>query len=193
MSHHLAPGFNNLPVVKGVRLSEPSVPFSMYLNFDKATVGIFILLFFLRPRNFSIGEGRVVAKTLAALIALMFPLAAIFNYAHLDLKFPSITWIWLLNNLLFVCLSEEALYRGFVQDGLSKFKIFPVWLPVVVGAAGFGLHHFKAGPVYMFLALVAGLFYGYAYFKTRRLEASILVHFAFNCVHFFFFSYPALA
>ncbi len=42
------------------------------------------------------------------------------------------------------------------------------------------------------LATIAGLFYGYAYWKTNRLEASILVHFGLNLIHFVAFSYPAL-
>jgi uncharacterized protein len=196
MSHHFAPGFNNLAVVRGVRLSESSIPFSLYLNFDKAVVGIFLLLFYLRPMNltgFRANHLRIAGVVLGALILSMIPLSWIFNYARFDVKFPAITWIWLLNNLLFVCMSEEALYRGFVQGGLMKFKILPAWLPLVVGAVGFGLHHFKGGPAYMLFATIAGLFYGYAFYKTRRLESSILVHFSFNCVHFFFFSYPALA
>ena len=36
----------------------------------------------------------------------------------------------------------------------------------------------------------AGLFYGYTYQKTKRIEASMLVHFCLNMVHFLMFTYP---
>jgi membrane protease YdiL (CAAX protease family) len=46
--------------------------------------------------------------------------------------------------------------------------------------------------LYVVLSTVAGLFYGYAFWKTDRIQSSILVHFSVNLVHFLFFSYPAL-
>jgi membrane protease YdiL (CAAX protease family) len=45
---------------------------------------------------------------------------------------------------------------------------------------------------YVALSTIAGLFYGFAYWKTKRIEASMLVHFGTNAIHFFAFSYPAL-
>ena len=47
--------------------------------------------------------------------------------------------------------------------------------------------------MYVALAAVAGAGYGWAYLRTQRIEASILTHFALNAVHFFGFTYPALA
>ena len=38
-----------------------------------------------------------------------------------------------------------------------------------------------------------GLGYGWVYLRTERIEASILTHFLLNCIHFVFFTYPALA
>jgi hypothetical protein len=46
--------------------------------------------------------------------------------------------------------------------------------------------------MYVALATIAGLGYGWIYQRTGRIEASILTHFALNAVHFFAFSYPAL-
>jgi membrane protease YdiL (CAAX protease family) len=43
------------------------------------------------------------------------------------------------------------------------------------------------------LATIAGLFYGAAYLRTRRIEGAILTHFALNAAHFLAFTYPALA
>ena len=42
----------------------------------------------------------------------------------------------------------------------------------------------------MALAAVAGLLYGLVYNRFRSLEASIILHFSVNLVHFLFFTYP---
>lgn len=195
MVMHVVPGFNNYAFFKGVQVSENSTPFSLYLNFDKTSVGLFVLLFYLRPKTLD-GLRAANLKTagiaLGALILVMIPLVGILGYAKLDVKFPAVTWIWMLNQIVFVVVSEEAFHRGFIQHGLAKFKRLPFWAPVLVGAISFGFNHWRGGPVYMGLAFVAGLFYGWTYLKTRRLESAMLVHFAFNCVHFFFFTYPTL-
>ena len=51
MSNHLVPGFNNLSIFKKIQFSTDSVPFSMYLNFDKICVGLFIYLVFMLKIN----------------------------------------------------------------------------------------------------------------------------------------------
>ncbi|MCI5120133.1 MAG: CPBP family intramembrane metalloprotease [Candidatus Electrothrix sp. AUS4] len=53
--------------------------------------------------------------------------------------------------------------------------------------------HYAGGVTYIVLATVAGLGYGWTYLRTEQLEASILTHFLLNCIHFVFFTYPALA
>ena len=35
-------------------------------------------------------------------------------------KWPDQAWLWVLNNLLLVTLVEEALFRGYIQGGLSR-------------------------------------------------------------------------
>ena len=51
LSNHLLPGFNNLIVFDKIQFSSDSTPFTMYLNFDKTLVGIFIYLFILKNRD----------------------------------------------------------------------------------------------------------------------------------------------
>lgn len=198
MSNHLAPGFLNLLVYDKVRFSDDSVPFTMYLNFDKTLVGLTIYLFFLKAQQATIyrrSDFLVTFHTLALLVVLLMPLSIFSDYARFDLKFPANGWIWILNNLFFVCLAEEALFRGIIQGGLQK--VLPkarIWSAVSIGVAAlaFGAAHYRGGFAYVGLATIAGLFYGYAYWKTNRLEASILVHFGLNLIHFVAFSYPAL-
>ena len=62
----------------------------------------------------------------------------------------------------------------------------------IIASILFGLAHLPGGWVYACFAAVAGLFYGYAYLKTQNIEASIIVHFAVNAIHFLAFTYPSL-
>ena len=57
----------------------------------------------------------------------------------------------------------------------------------------FGVAHLAGGAVYVALAAVAGIGYGWIYASTRSIAAAILAHAGLNTVHFLLFSYPALA
>lgn len=198
LSNHMLPGFDNPLVFDKVRFSPDSAPFSMYLNFDKTAVGILVFLFLLKGHNHSLWERRnfsLSLKMLALLVVIMLPLAVATHYVKFDAKFPQGTWIWVLNNLFFVAFAEEALFRGLIQGGLAKVvpsSALWKWVPLLTASVFFGLAHYRGGIPYVLLAGVAGLFYGYTYQKTKSLEAAMLVHFGLNCVHFLFFSYPAL-
>jgi membrane protease YdiL (CAAX protease family) len=196
---HAAPGFNNLIVINNVQLSPGSHPFTMYLNFDKTAVGLFLLLFWVKERQkreFTKKDAATLVICLCAVIAVLFPAAVLSGFIRFDPKFPAETWIWMVNNLFFVCLAEETLFRGFIQKGITE--AFGNTRAATISAIGtaavlFGLAHFDGGPTYVLLATLAGVFYGIAYHRTNRIEASILVHFGLNAVHFFFFNYPAAA
>jgi uncharacterized protein len=64
---------------------------------------------------------------------------------------------------------------------------------LLVASALFGLAHFGGGWLYVIAATLAGLGYGWAYLRTKRIEASMFVHFALNATHFLFFTYPFAA
>jgi CAAX protease family protein len=134
-------------------------------------------------------------KMLGLLAVIMLPLALAAHYVRIDPKIPSGAFLWALNNLFFVSFAEEAIFRGFIQGGMSRVVVrssYGRWLPLVLGSLTFGLAHYQGGLAYMCLATVAGLFYGYTYQITRSLEAAMLVHFCLNLIHFLFFSYPSL-
>ncbi len=191
---HLLPGFANLKFFDQIRFAPDSLPFTMYLNFDKTAAGLLLCLFLLRPferKTLGRTDLAVAAKTLAILVLTLLPAALVLSYVRLDMKLPAGAWLWTLNNLLFVCMAEEALFRGAIQGSLSR-RIGEKGA-IMIGALLFGAAHFKGGPVYVALAAVAGLFYGAAFARTGKLQAAVLVHFGLNLIHFLFFSYPALA
>ena len=198
LSHHMLPGFNNLLVFDTVQFSADSAPFTMYLNFDKTAVGIFIYLFLLKQResvSWQTKDSLITIRTFVVLLAFMLVLALGTHYVRIDPKLPSQTWLWALNNLFFVSFAEESLFRGLIQGGLTNLASATYhwkWFPLVVSSLLFGLDHYEGGLSYILLAAFAGAFYGYAYWKTYKLGSSILVHFGLNLTHFLLFSYPSL-
>lgn len=198
LSHHLAPGFNNWRIVSQVKLSPDSIPYSTYLNFDKTLVGFFILLWGIQLSR-SKEDWLNIAKQLTPLFCVgavvMLAASYLLGYIRFDPKVPFFLAIWAAKNLLFTCVAEEALFRGFIQKELVRiFQDKPWGIPVAIAIASllFGLDHFWGGPKYILLATLAGLFYGTVFYKTERIESSILFHFLLNFIHITFFSYPAL-
>jgi membrane protease YdiL (CAAX protease family) len=59
-----------------------------------------------------------------------------------------------------------------------------------VAAVLFGLAHGGGGLALVAFAGLAGAGYGLALWRSGRIEAAILVHFAVNAVHFLLFTYP---
>lgn len=196
---HLMPGFNNPPVFENVVLSPGAQFYSLYMNFDKALVGLFILaLWYQRPVAvlpwFSSGKWLVFI-TVATISIVMF-LALAFGYVRFDPKWINGMSFWIWANLFITCITEEAFFRGLVQHQLAR-RLTDIkagkWIAVMIAAALFGLAHFGGGCIYVLLATLAGVGYGAAYAITGRIEASILCHFGLNFMHIVFFTYPVLA
>ena len=196
---HKTPGVTNWPLLSNYSLSPDSLPLKLYLGYDTPLIGVLILLFG-HPLITSWKDWWITLKKIfpiiVILISLMIPTALALGYVRFDPKFTSTFLVWGLSNLLLTCVTEEAVFRGVLQKGLmkltDKFKCGP-YLSIFIAATLFGLAHLAGGFAYVLLAGVAGLFYGYAYYRTGRIEASILTHFALNSFHFLLFSYPALA
>ncbi len=196
---HVVPGFQGWLVAPGVRLSPDSLPFSLYLNFDKPLIGLFLLGASGSLMTSVEGWKRILPSTLRMLAAALgIALGGMFllNYASWDPKLPPLFALWAPRNLLFTCVAEEAFFRLLIQGGLQQAWARHRWgAPAAWMTASilFGLAHAAGGWPYVVLATLAGGVYGLAYQRTRAIEAAILVHFGLNCLHFLFFNYPAAA
>ncbi len=196
---HALPGFNNLQVLDNINISQGGTPFSLYLNFDKTMVGI-IILGVLHQRISKKVEWIKMLKTTTPLacllIFILLCLSFLFNYVRFDPKLPGSFLLWSFTNLLFVCIAEEGFFRGFIQKYLcivlQRIQYGNI-LAIVMSSILFGLAHYPGGIMYVVLATVAGMGYGFIYFRTHRIEASIITHFSLNLVHFLLFTYPALS
>ncbi|MFM1689545.1 CPBP family intramembrane glutamic endopeptidase [Aeromonas salmonicida] len=185
---HLIPGFSNLKVLDQVQAGPASVPFNMYLNLDKPLVFFGLLLAW--PAL--LGQGGAIRWR--ALALLLLPLAALLITAWQlgalkpEAGLPYWWWLFALNNLLFTCVAEEALFRGFIQQGVAARS--RLWLGILVASLLFGAAHLAGGPLLMLFAALAGACYGLAFHFSGRLSVAIIIHFLFNFAHLALFTYP---
>lgn len=196
LATHRLPGFAPFVVADGVRLSLASAEMSPKANFDKALAGVVLLACFCSPARTlaewrrAIGTGLLLG-TATAVVVIGLAVAA--DAVHYDPKLPPITLAWMASNLVLTCIFEEALFRGVVQDRLSRRLAGHrrlAWLPLFAASVLFGFAHAAGGPVVIIVAVLAGLGYGLAYALTGRVEASIVAHFTLNAIHFLGFTYP---
>jgi membrane protease YdiL (CAAX protease family) len=197
LAMHWLPGFYNGRAIDPQRFTDDAEPFSMYLNLDKPLIGFWLLLvcpWIVGRRSLRLSlYATAMALSLSAVLALGGALLlGVISWAP---KWPDQAWLWVLNNLLLVTLVEEALFRGYIQGGLTRrFKNLPYGenLALLLASLLFGLVHMGAGWQWVLLASLAGVGYGLAY-RFGGLGAAIATHFGLNLLHFGLFTYPMLA
>ena len=199
LGYHKIPGFFNWQVVNGALLSVDALPFSLYLNFDKPLIGLFILGFGTLPLLKAKQDWyEVFIKTAPIAILGAFAIAGLayaFGYIKIDPKWSPFFIVWFINNLFLTAIAEEVFFRGFIQKYLSlafKKVRFGTGLALFITAILFAVVH-VGGLTYIMLAFFSGILYGFIYLKTDRIEASILTHLFLNAIHMLLLTYPALA
>jgi len=201
LSLHLLPGFHPAPLFHDIRLTPDAAPFALGLGFDKAAAGLLLLgAFALRAtswRQFA-GQLPVIATAAIATAVVSIGIALAAGFVRFAPKWPDAAPAFLLANLFFTCVAEEAFFRGLIQERLMRLaetRRQPAWNWIAVGVSTvmFGLAHAGGGATWMLVATVAGLGYSLVYGRTRTIEGAILVHFFVNAVHFLGFTYPRLA
>ena len=200
---HWVPGFNNLPIVIDERITSDAIAFTLYANFDKAMAGLFLCAYFYSnkkalkadsnkagPLNVKQPIFIIIATVLASLTA-----ALTLGLVSFNPKVPNFWLAFIAINLLFTCVAEEALFRGLLQTKLSQIITSTrlALLAPIMTAAVFALAHIAGGFNYVLVSFIAGLGYGYIFYKTQRLAWAILCHWLVNVCHFFLFTYPMLS
>lgn len=195
------PGFSEWAIADRITVSPGAASFSLYLNFSKPFIGIFVLAvgfpLIRNPKQLMQVMKAAIPLTLCAVV-LMIILALFSGLVRFDPKLPPIFWFFLVQNLIFVSIIEEAFWRGFVQKELFRAfggrGLLASISAILLTALSFAALHYFWVPSAAFLSLVfvAGILYGMIYQYTRTLEASIFAHWSFNVVHFSLFTYPVL-
>lgn len=196
---HRVPGFFNPVLAEGIVFSSGAPALTLRLNYDTAVAGIVLMGLFCRPIRSAqewLAMLRRVWPLLPATLAVVLGLGLALGQVRPDLKWTPYSAAFLATNLLFTCVTEEAFFRGLLLDRMAaamrRWRGGAV-VALALSAVLFGLAHARGGAPLVLLATVAGLFYGWAYLRSRHVEGAILTHFALNAVHFLAFTYPALA
>ncbi|WP_431223228.1 CPBP family intramembrane glutamic endopeptidase [Serratia sp. L9] len=189
--YHLIPGFNNPVMVDQEKVGPLSSLYSMYYNFDKALVPF--LLIVCLPTLFNAGQpDKKVGASAWVLLVLCIPavlmLAVALGGLKVEMHLPPWILAFIMANLFFVSMAEEALFRGYLQQRLRQ------WLgpypALIITALLFGAAHLAGGMLMVAFATLAGVIYGLAWMWSGRLWVPIVFHFGLNLTHLLFFTYP---
>jgi membrane protease YdiL (CAAX protease family) len=196
----LLPGFTRVVLVEPFVTSPGAAPFAISVGFPKVAIGI-LIIGILKPALVS--SWRELAHVLARALPIFaitacagMAVVILMGYSSLAPKWHTLFLLWAPINLFFTCLSEEAFFRGFVQQELSRVGSNTArasGIALVIAAILFGAAHFGGGLAYVVAATIAGVGYGWAFMRDCRIEAAMLVHFGVNATHFLLFVYPRLA
>lgn len=120
---------------------------------------------------------------LIILAALVIPLGTSMGFIRYSILKVSLseTFKLVFGIYFLVALPEELLFRGIIQNLISKIlSKTHRFIPLLIASVIFGLSHWNnfspADWRYVFLATVAGIFYGFTYMKTGKTTVSALVH-----------------
>lgn len=195
---HVMPGFDNPRVLNNVVLGSESTSYTKYLNFDKGMAGLLLLGLYAPDRPAS-DEGAqhvvVIICRFAIVVAIAMGLSLMVGHVRWDPKLPSWWALWTWSMVFLTALPEEAVFRGVAQTWIARRlgdRLRGAAVATVSAGLMFGLAHVVGGPVYVILASVAGVGYGWIYASTRSIGAAIVAHAGLNAIHLIFFTYPAL-
>lgn len=181
---HQVPGYEN-PRVDG-----------RYLNFDKGLAGLILLGVYARDVVRGDEGLRHLVGFLwrfALMVAVLIVLALASGYVHFEPKLPTGWSLWLASMVFLTAMPEEALFRAVLQTRIQRWlapRRSATTIAVLMAGILFGVAHLAGGPVYVALAAVAGIFYGWIFAATRSFVAAVAAHTGLNAVHYFFFTYP---
>ncbi|WP_444994051.1 CPBP family intramembrane glutamic endopeptidase [Aliikangiella sp. IMCC44359] len=196
---HVIPDFQNQLIVKQVAIKSLSQPFSMYINFDKSLAGVIVFLVLIKKSPIPLSSELFIKAVLISLAMVGIALGTALSLDIVDVNLDYLLGapfliIFIVNQIMIVCLAEEVFFRGMIQEKLYSIfdqeKRYYYIIPVSVTAIIFGIVHLAGGVYYMLVAMIAGLGYGLVYQLTRRVEFSIACHFLLNIIHLGFLSYP---
>jgi membrane protease YdiL (CAAX protease family) len=198
--------FPGLPLLRFAQSSPESEPFSMGLEAGATTVACLLLWANAcdHPHIATLHELSTIAlvalfMSLGTVIILFFGTIAVLERVTIDVKWPPFLPAWLWCNLFGRILPQELLFRGVVQSQLEIYLSHDLGLLVSVAIYGLApavnegwvRARWRGAAQEFFFYGLYGLFLGWAYHVTDRVEGSIFLRLAVDTIHFLLFSYPA--
>lgn len=197
--HHIFSGFNNVLIWDQQVVKTGSAPFTLYYNIDKPWIGLVLLTtsvpLLKTSRQWAASLGKSVAP-IAIMLSTIFAAGLLSGFVRWQPEWPQLGIWFLLNNLIFTAVAEEAFFRGFIQRHVSEYLVarsLNPFIGIVFASLLFGAAHYAGGIVYVGLASLAGFFYGWVYHRSGSIEMAVLSHWLLNASHFVLFSYPFAA
>ena len=190
MALHVFTGFGNtaLPLtISGTQTLD------LWVNGDKGLAGIILLAGLASWRYHkllsSLGIGLMGIVAIIGLALLMgYPIEA--KWGHWLLVFTVV-------NLFFVALAEECFFRLIIQESLQQ-SLPKRWGALATATLSIGItsglfviaHGGIASLPAAILLLMAGIVYGWIYWRTRSVWAATLIHAGLNIGHILLLPYP---
>ena len=120
---HRIPGFHHAVLASGIHVSRHAPPFTLYANFDTAAAGVVLMGVFCRritSRADWLAMLRRVWPVVLSTLVVVLGLGLLLGYVRPDLKWTPWTAAFLIVNLLFTCVTEEAFFRGFLLEQFAR-------------------------------------------------------------------------
>lgn len=196
LSMNLLPGFIKVAIEAPPYLGNATQPFAMNIGFAKSMVGILLLLFWVRPETDLCNLMQKMLRALPFIIGfplIILLLANALGWAF-DPKWYAFSLVFILGNFCLSTLAEEAFFRATLQHRLQQFLAartgYAGFISLIGVSLFFGSLHLGGGATYALLATLAGLAYGWIYWRFHSLHAAIACHLLLNSLHFVFLLYP---
>lgn len=183
----LVPGFTQRPLWPALQLSPDAPRYQLRLAWESLLVAATLLAAWRPPRLPIARPGLLLLCALATLAAVP-ALALLLGVVGWQPKWPEFLPAWMLVNLCVTALSEELVFRGWLQPALVKRCGAP--FGIALGALLFGAAHAPFSAGFALVAGIAGLGYGLVFHLGGRLWPAVALHFAVNLLHLLLLSYP---
>ncbi|SDH46018.1 CPBP family intramembrane glutamic endopeptidase [Pseudomonas panipatensis] len=188
LAAHLLPGTQSWTLWPSRQLSSDAPAYALRLSWDKALVGVTLLVWWLRRPAAAVRSPDYAALAVVATLFAVPLLAVACKLVVWNPKWPDGLWLWMLVNVGVISLTEEGVFRGLLQTPLVQRLGAPAG--VLLTSLLFGLVHLPYSPTFAVVAGVAGVGYGLAFHFSGRMLVPVLLHATVNSVHLLLLSYP---
>jgi len=187
-------GLYFLPDTQATLFSEVALPISTLIAVLLALY-LFLVRYPLSRMGFSFRftqrDLKISLQGLLAYGLIGVPIGLLIGFLRFDPSLPSLSDIigGILAGYLLVALIEEVLFRGVIQNLLSK-RIKNENIALIIASVIFGMAHLNNNtpgfPVpnwaYVLMATLAGLAYGWVWQRTRKVTVSAITHMLVNLI-----------